>query len=495
MTEPASKRAIKNSFYGFIGWLIPVVLSFVATRILVLELGVKEYGVYSLIQGFIAYLFVFNTARAITKHVAASKSESTESINQIISVTFWVNLFLSVIICILILITSDWLISAVLRIEDQRQEAITGLYVAAFSILFTMLGQPFIAIIHGLQRFDIYSKLLTSTSLVLTIGNIVLAFKGFGVVGLLLWNALMILLLNLFFFLAARKLLPDARIVRTADFSNLLEVFRYGGFNLGYQLLANLLFLFERSWTIRHFGAEGLTYYAVPMTLGIQIHLFITSLSQVVFPMTSEFQSDLEKVKKLYFRATKFCFFLLGFLCSIFILKADDFLSLWINEPFAERSSRILIAHVLSYSLIALIGIAWQTFDGLGKPHFSFLSYAMSFVFSLCSMVLFSNYYGLLGVAIGRLAGTLALFVFTVYFLQTIFRDSKLKKTWFVLFAQIAIILLFLGFLNEMFEIAGFSRGLKSFALSLLLFTFIYFLFILRLITQEEKSLIKMFKR
>jgi O-antigen/teichoic acid export membrane protein len=231
------------------------------------------------------------------------------------------------------------------------------------------------------------------------------------------------------------------------------------------------------------------------MTLGIQIHLFITSLSQVVFPMTSEFQSDLEKVKKLYFRATKFCFFLLGFLCSIFILKADDFLSLWINEPFAERSSRILIAHVLSYSLIALIGIAWQTFDGLGKPHFSFLSYAMSFVFSLCSMVLFSNYYGLLGVAIGRLAGTLALFVFTVYFLQTIFQDSKLKKTWFVLFAQIAIILLFLGFLNEMFEIAGFSRGLKSFALSLLLFTFIYFLFILRLITQEEKSLIKMFKR
>lgn len=491
---PVSKRAVKNASYGFISWFIPAVLGFIATRILVLELGVEDYGIYSLIQGFIAYLFVFNTARAVTKYAAASRVEGIQKVNRIVSATFFVNLLLSVIVCAVILVTSEWVVSSVLRIENQKEQAIAGFYIMVFSIFFSMLGQPFIAVVQGVQRFDTYSRLVTFVSFVFIVGSIALAILGKGVISLLMWNLVTVFLLNFLFYFVARRLLPEMKLVQAPDFFSLKEVFRYGGFSLGYHLLANSLFLFERSWIVRHFGSEGMSYYAVPMNVGIQIHFFVTSFSQIVFPMTSEFQGDLKKVERLYTKAVKICFLVTGFLCSVFVLQADNFLSFWINEDFSRNSCTILVAHVLTYCLTALIGIAWQMFEGLGKPHFNLFSYAISFAFSLCLMVILSQSYGVLGVALGRFIGTFVLFMCVVYLEKKIFKDLSVTRLWFILFLKMAVIICFLALLGKIIRVLGLVDGVFwELVLSVFLFGFVYLilLFCLRLITQDEKDLVR----
>ncbi len=489
-----SKRAAKNAFYGFVGWFIPAVLSFIATRILVLELGVEDYGIYSLIQGFIAYLFVFNTARVVTKYVAASRVEEIEKINRIVSATFFVNLLLSVIICAVILATSEWLVSDILRIENQKKQAVAGFYIMGFSVFFWMLGQPFIAVVQGVQRFDIYSRLVNFVSFVFIVGSIALVILGKGIISLLVWNLVTVFLLNFSFCFAAKKMVPEIIPMQAPDFFSLREVFRYGGFNLGYHLLANSLFFFERSWIVRHFGSEGMSYYAVPMNVAIQIHFFVTSFGQIVFPMTSEFRGDLKKVKKLYTKAVKICFLVIGFLCSFFVLQADNFLSFWINEDFSRNSRTILVVHVLTYCLIALIGIAWQMFEGLGKPHFNFFSYAVSFAFGLCLMIILSQSYGVLGVALGRFAGTFVLFMCVTYLEKKIFKDLSVAKLWFILFLKMAIIIFFLALLGEIIRILGLVNStFGELVLSVFLFVCVYpvLLFCLRLITQDEKDLFR----
>ncbi|HEX8247252.1 MAG TPA: hypothetical protein VF599_03630, partial [Pyrinomonadaceae bacterium] len=72
-TAPAkstTRSIAKNVFYGFTSWILPFILTFFATRLIVKSLGKHEYGIYSLVLGFIGYSFVFSIGRAITKYVA-----------------------------------------------------------------------------------------------------------------------------------------------------------------------------------------------------------------------------------------------------------------------------------------------------------------------------------------------------------------------------------------------------------------------------------------
>src|SRR5829696_6511455 len=94
-TNDNSKSIVRNSIYGFSTWLLPLILSFVATPVIVRALGHEDYGIYALVLGFIAYSFNFNVGRAITKYVAEySAVGEREKISEVISATLFINLTL-----------------------------------------------------------------------------------------------------------------------------------------------------------------------------------------------------------------------------------------------------------------------------------------------------------------------------------------------------------------------------------------------------------------
>ncbi len=65
-----SKSIAKNVFYGFLTWILPLGLSFVSTPLIVRTLGKKDYGIYTLVLGFVGYSFTFSIGRAITKYIS-----------------------------------------------------------------------------------------------------------------------------------------------------------------------------------------------------------------------------------------------------------------------------------------------------------------------------------------------------------------------------------------------------------------------------------------
>jgi hypothetical protein len=54
---------------------------------------------------------------------------------------------------------------------------------------------------------------------------------------------------------------------------------------VGYQIVANVVLLFERGWITAKLGSEALTYYVVPMTPGILLHGFAFSAMITLFPV------------------------------------------------------------------------------------------------------------------------------------------------------------------------------------------------------------------
>ncbi len=90
-----SKSIARNVLYGFSTWILPLGLSFVATPLIVKNLGNKEYGIFALVLSFISYTFVLNFSRALTKYTAEyhTTSESVK-INEIVSATLLINVLL-----------------------------------------------------------------------------------------------------------------------------------------------------------------------------------------------------------------------------------------------------------------------------------------------------------------------------------------------------------------------------------------------------------------
>jgi O-antigen/teichoic acid export membrane protein len=151
-----SKSIARNVLYGFSTWILPLGLSFVATPIIVKNLGNKEYGIYALVLSFISYTFVLNFSRAITKYTAEFRTTSESAkIGEIISATLLINILLGLFGVAVICLSADWLAEIVFQVDWQdKTTIITAIYIASSVLFFFLLGQTFSAILQGIQRFD-----------------------------------------------------------------------------------------------------------------------------------------------------------------------------------------------------------------------------------------------------------------------------------------------------------------------------------------------------
>ncbi len=412
-----AKGVAKNAIYGFSTWFLPLGLSFVATPIVVKALGHSGYGIYALVLGVIGYSFNLNTGRAVTKFVAEYRAtRETERINDVVSTTLAINLVVGASGALVLAAVSGWLVRSVFRIDEAHAaDAMHAFYAAAGVIFLTMQWQVFLSVLQGYQRYDLFSRLTNLSSIATIGGSVVLALTGFGLLGLLLWNVAVLAVVWTITFFVARKLLPPGGISPMPDRGTLRRIIGFSGGVIGYQIISNAVLLFERGWIIRRLGEESLTYYVVPMTLGIYIHGFISSLLLVVFPLSSELGGDREKLKSLYLRSSKLVSFFVAFIAVTLIVESKVFMTLWMGSDLAAQSAPVLIVHTLTFSIAALLVVSWNMTEGLGYPSYNFAVYSVCFVIAIAGMYLLTGEYGIMGAALARFSGFLVLLLSILY--------------------------------------------------------------------------------
>lgn len=492
-TSETSKSIVRNVLYGFSTWILPLGLSFIATPILVTALGNEDYGIYALVLGFIGYSFNLNLGRAITKYIAEYRTTNqTHKINYIISNTLLLNVLVGLTGAVTICLLARWLVTDVFLIDaDAQAKTINALYISAAIIFVTMLNQVFNSILQGLQRFDVYSKIFNANSLAILSGNILLALYGFGLIGLLWWNLFALSITGIITIISSKILLPEFKFTLELRGETLKLILKFSGGIIGYQLLANILLLFERGWIIRKLGEETLTYYVVPMLLGIYIHSFVSSLLLVLFPLVSEINQDREKLKNLYLKATKIICFLVSFMALTLIIESRTFLTLWMGNDFAEKAWVLLVIHVITFSLAAILIVSWQMTEGLGYPNYNFFVFSICLVISVSLMLYLTRDYGVVGVAIARLAGFGALF-FSIFYVEKWFFKQVQIRFWLRLIGMIGLALIFAGAFEKII-IVNLSLTWMSFFIATLCGGLIYciVLYLLGFITADEKVLVR----
>jgi O-antigen/teichoic acid export membrane protein len=489
----SSKSIFRNVLYGFSTWVLPLGLSFYATPILVKALGNDDYGIYALVLGFIAYSFNFGIGRAITKYIAEYRSSGeTEKIKDVISATFFVNIVVGVIGASIIILLANWLVVNAFEIDAVSQtKTVYSFYISSGIIFFSMLIQVFNAILQGIHRFDVYSKIYNFNIFSLIIGNILLALYGYGLLTLLTWNLVVSVITCAIYFISAKKLLPEFGISFHFSKETLKLVLRFSYGVVGYQILANVLLLFERGWVTKKLGSEVLTYYVVPMMLSLYIHTFISSLLLVLFPLASELKDDKEKLLRLYKKATKIVCLLVVFMAMTLIVQSSEFLTLWMDAAFAEKSATLLVIHTITFGLLAILTVSWQMTEGLGFPNYNFKMFAICLIISVSGMFILTNDYGSFGIAIARLAGFSTIF-FSIFYVEKWFFEKVQIELWLKIVGILTVSVLIAAFIEELI-IRNFAVSWMTFLLSTFCGGIVYCLFvwIMGFITDDEKLLVK----
>lgn len=397
----------RNVLFGFLSWLLPLGFTIILTPLIVHGLGAEAYGLYALVMGFVAYSFTFNVGRAITKYVAAYRaSEQHERIGEILSTTLLVNIVIGALGALALALCANLLVTRVLNIAPALQaNAKLAFYLASVGLLVTMLSQVFNAVPQAVHRFDIYSLIATGTGIATIGGNGLLVWQGFGVKSLVAWNVMATSLSCSAYFIAARRLLPEAHLAFRFKRDLLTGILRFSGAVIAYQVFANLLLLFERGWLTRTLGSAAVTFYVVPMTIAIYIHAFISSLTLVLFPLASEAgaRQDTSGLFVIYTRAYKYICLLVLFLAMTAAVGSYQLLSNWMGGDFAKNAAGVLTTQAIVFGLMALLVVPWQIADGLGYPWLSALL-GLWWLLSTVSLAVFlTPRFGIQGMAYSRL--------------------------------------------------------------------------------------------
>jgi len=426
-----SLSVVRNVLFALVTWILPLCLGLVATPILVGSLGHAEYGVYALILGLVGYSFTFNFGRAITKYIAEYRATGrSEEIPAIVSSSLLLNVVIGLTGSVLLCLLAGWLVRDVFAIpEPEQQQTLSAIYLASAIIFVTMLSQVFSSVLQGLQRFDVYSKIFSFHSIFLVIGNIVVALCGFGLLGLLKWNLATLGAFCVIYGVAAARLLPGGRLGIGSRTDILRKIASYSGAIVAYQVLGNIVLLFERGWITHQLGSENLTYYVVPMSVGIYLHGFISSLVMVVFPLASELDNDRERLRKLYTKATKLISALVVFIVLSVLIVNERFLTIWMGADFAAVASPLLVPQIVCFGLVAILTISWQMTEGLGRPYFNAILTGISSVICITLMIVLIGPYGNLGVAVARLIGFGTIF-FSILLAERAFFGTVLTGFW-----------------------------------------------------------------
>ncbi len=428
-----------NSVMGVLSWFLPIVLGFVSTPVLVRGLGHEIYGVYAIILGFLSYSFTFGIGRVASKYVSEfTATGDREKISQAVSATLIFSILVGAAGAVALALLTPYLVREVLLLpETSRAAAETGLYIASVTGLMVMISQVFQNTLQGVHKFGTYLILTNLGAVMLSGGNIMLAIAGYGIPVLIGWNLFSVLTTGTLFFVTAANALPDFRPTLRIGPEMLTAVLRYGSSIILYQIFANVFFIFERTWVVRKFGSEALTFYFVPMLLGIYLHGLVTSFAQVLFPRLNELLADQDALVALYQKANRIVVAVIVAIIATLIVTGELFLSLWVGPDFGERSYSLLVIHVTTFGLIASIVVVWNIAEAFRSPG---INVTVTFIWMTLGgglMLIVGSAYGLEGIALSRLVAAIATMP-VIVFIERRFLGGVMVGHWLKLLSRVA---------------------------------------------------------
>ena len=406
-------RIIRNLFSNWSGLLISIVVSFFLAPFVVHNLGNELYGVWTIINQFTGYMYLFDfgvreSVIRYTSHSIAKKDPKI--LEEVLSVSFIIYFFIS-IGTILVSIVLSFYFSSIFGVDESIADSasiavlLVGATIAQFFIFNIFSG-----VLMGLQRYDIFNVVNILTTLSKAAAFVILLKLGYTIVAMAASQMILGFLGGLYLLHSAKSAASKHNVnfkIRFRLDAGLRKVARkvvnYSAFVLINNLGQKIVFMTDAIVIGIFMPVASVTFYAIAGTLIEYLRKLVVVTAQVLMPMVAHYSAldDQERIKKTVVDGSKLALFISFPVALVFIVLGGEFIALWMGEEFRELSGLVLMILAVSQIFSAPHQTLSSVLYGMDKHKMLAFFRIGEAVANLVLSIVLLHLYGIAGVALG----------------------------------------------------------------------------------------------
>lgn len=401
----AANKLFKSISGSTLFTLATIAISFLMLPFLVHKLGVKWYGIWTVISSMTCYYYLvdFGLATAVTRYTTQHlMKQEYEKANSIINTSLIIYFALAVAIAGLSLVISLFVPFFVSTADDSNVIRLV-IIILGVNLASTFPFKAFVGIIGAYLRYDLtianhFLGLFLTTGLTVLFLN-----KGYGIIAISIIALACAQLQNVIFFFIAKHLFSELKLSRSyVNREQVSELFNYSRWSFVSQLGDQLRFRVD-SFVIGYtLSVSQVTHYFIGARLA---ELFLTLASKTTIFLTPLFTryhalNNYEDIRTKMLFVTKINTALAVFGGGLIILLGKPFILRWMGAEYIDAYP-ILVVLIIALAVEIINQPSYNVLYAISKHRYLAKINMIEGTLNLLISLVLVKHYGIIGVAIG----------------------------------------------------------------------------------------------
>jgi len=398
----ANRRIIVNSFVLYARLLLTTFIGLYASRLILIQLGVENFGLYSIVGGIVAMLNFLNTSMISTSNrflaLELGKHEANvEPINRIFNSLVLLHITFSIALLIIVETLGIWYVKTYLNIEtDKISDALNVLHFSALSAVFSTVTVPFQGLLTINEKFGFKARVDTLYSILNLVAILLLVFfeNKLTMYAFLVFFIQFIVFL-LYYFMCQkhyRNVIKWGVNRLKADYVAISKFFGWQmvyvggsvGTSQGGAMLLNSFF-----------GTALNAAFGMAMRVDQFVFSFVKNLNQAALPQIMKSYSSGNQERSIFLlnRMSKYTFFIMLLPVVPILLTLEDLLEIWLKHV-PEYTAWFIFLRLI-HGLVSCLESGFDgVIDATGKIRKTKILFTFIFLSTLpVAYILFENNY------------------------------------------------------------------------------------------------------
>jgi len=369
MEQNANKRLAKNTALLYLRMVIVILINLYASRVILANLGVDDYGIYNVVGGIVSMFVFMNTAMVASsqRFIAFEQGRSClDRQREVYSAAVVIHVAIALAVVILAETIGLWFLNNQMNISQERMAAANWVYqssIACFVLKICIVPETSSVVAH--ERMSVYA-IASVVFAVLQLGAAI-SLKYICADKLVLYSVLLIVveLVNfLIYKVFCLSHFEECHYSRPEDKALFKEMLSFAGWsfvgNFGIAMRGPGVNI-----VVNHFcgpavnAARGLAYQVSSVVSNFVNNFQISLTPQITKDYASE---DRKRMLTLVESGSRISFFLLAIIVVPLYIRASDVLGYWLEEvpDMTVEFMRIVLIVCLINSMVGPITTALQ---------------------------------------------------------------------------------------------------------------------------------------
>lgn len=358
MISTKNKRIGKNTILLYFRTLFTMFLGLYISRLVLNELGVNDYGIYSLVGGIVALFSFLNNSMAVATQRFLSfelgRDSNQKKLNEVFCTSINIHIIISIIVFVLLETVGLWLLFNKIIIPENRQLIAFWVFqLSIFSLIINIISIPYNGLIIARENMSAFAFIDMFVSIIKLLMVVSISFLHYD--KLLLYSFLMLIVTfltrQIYSYLCSKKykeakyhfywnkelfmkMISFASWTTISSFTSILK-------KQGIDVLLNLFG-----------GVTANAALGIAKQVNNAINLFSQNFQTAFIPQITKSyaEGDLIYTNKLVFTGAKLSFALLLLFSLPIIIESEFVLTIWLKN--VPHYSNVFVSLMLIDTLI-----------------------------------------------------------------------------------------------------------------------------------------------